>query len=196
MLNLSDPRQFREKLQEILEREEFARAEPGLIQRYFNRIADAVLGFLGDHGLSIFFICGLLLTLALLGLSVWLVFRHRLSLKREIAGPGEKYRVYTPRWAREESREAANRGDYAKAIRFLLWSFLLRLEEEGVIRCHHSRTNGEYLRQLREKSFPRFSLAAELVDLYEKIWYGKNRCSKEDYERGLNLYTRLLEERG
>lgn len=47
------------------------------------------------------------------------------------------------------AERAAARADYAAAVDFAHAALLRRLDHDGLIRLHHSRTNGDYIRDLR-----------------------------------------------
>ncbi len=183
----------RELLVEILSRAEFAEAGESLLHRLFAAINAILPGLISGPGLVAVLILSFAAVAVFLFLLIRILRRFRLSLEgegREIAlnaGPG------SPRAALADSRKAAEKGSYKEALRLLLLALLLQLDEEGSLDYHYSRTNGEYLRQLRERSYPACSPAAELFSLYEKIWYGRAGCRREDYDRGLKLYGALRE---
>lgn len=185
----------RELLAQILSRAEFAGAEEGLLQRLAAVIKAKLPGFITGPG----FIGALVISLAalgaFLGLFIWIMRRYSFSTGGEKGAAGVKGGQDRPRAALAASREAALKGDYKEALRLLLLSLLLELDEEGLLDFHYSRTNGEYLRQLQLRGFPSGSPAEELFSLYEKVWYGRSRCRREDYDRGLNLYGAIGEGR-
>ncbi len=61
-------------------------------------------------------------------------------------------------------------GNYRGAARHLYLSSLLWLEERGLLRYDRSRTNREYLSQLRGK--PVHDDLAPVVETFERVWYG------------------------
>lgn len=182
-------------LAEILSRTEFSQTGPPLLQRLLDSLRDTLLDFAAGPGLIAAVALSLLVAAAFLALVFWMVRRYRPSLEKEGRLPVELADRPTPRSALERSRKEAGRGGYKEAIRYLLLAVLLQLGEEGALDFRLSRTNGELLRQLRERELPAYPLAAELVSLYEKLWYGRFICRREDYEHGLRLYARLQEAR-
>lgn len=181
----------RELLAEILSREEFAGAEESLLQRLAAAIKAKLPGLISGPGLAAALIISLAALAVFTGLLIWIMRRHSLATA---AGSGESALQGgkgTPRAALAASREAAGKGSHKEAIRLLLLALLLQLDEEGALEYHYSRTNGEYLRQLQ--FFSARPVAAELFSLYEKIWYGRSRCRREDYDRSLKLYAAILE---
>lgn len=183
----------RSLLEEILNRREFAVSGPEAIFRFLNRAAASLLGFLYSQGLWVLVLISILATATLLGLALWFFFRHRPSLEKEGGLPEEDGGRESPRSALSRSADAASRSSFKEAIRYLLLSLLLQLDREGAIRYHFARTNGEYLRELSQKGFPAYPPVADLVFLYEKIWYGRSGCRREDYEQGLKLFACIQE---
>lgn len=183
----------RELLADILSRAEFAGAEEGLLYRLAAAIKAFLPEFIFGPGSIAVILLSLVAVIVFAGLLIWIMRRFRFSLEgaggAAAAGAGQS----SPHRALAGSREAAEKGNYREALRLLLLALLLQLDEEGSLDYHYSRTNGEYLRQLRERGYPSFSPASELFFLYEKIWYGRARCRREDYDRGLKLYRTLRE---
>ena len=181
----------RELLSEILSREEFARAEEGLLQRLAAAIKANLPGIISGPGLFVALIISFAAIAVFTGLLIWIMRRYSLATGARRAESALEGGKGTPRAALAASRDAAGKGSHKEAIRLLLLALLLQLDEEGALEYHYSRTNGEYLRQLR--LFPARLMAAELFSLYEKIWYGGSRCRREDYDRSLRLYSAILE---
>jgi hypothetical protein len=81
-------------------------------------------------------------------------------------------------WRRSD--ELARRGDFLAAVRTLYLAVLALLHQGGFIRYERTRTNGEYVDQLR----PRKELHqpfVRLTGLFEVKWYGEWACEPEDY---------------
>ncbi len=190
---MSPQEKARELLADILSRAEFTGAEEGLLQRLADAIKSFLPGLISGPGSIVIILISFVAVAVFTGLLIWIMRRFRLSLDGEDGAAAAGAGQYTPRRALAGSSEAAEKGDYKEALRLLLLALLLELDEEGSLDYHYSRTNGEYLRQLRERDYPSFSPASELFFLYEKIWYGRARCRREDYDRGLKLYSMLQE---
>lgn len=82
--------------------------------------------------------------------------------------------------ATDRTRNAAQAGDYRTATRYLYLSTLLWLEERGMVRYDRSRTNREYLQQLRGK--PTHDAFVPVVDTFERVWYGKRPLESADFD--------------
>ncbi len=184
----------RELLAEILTRSEFAGAEEGLLHRLASLIKAKVPGFISGPGLVATLVISFAAVGAFLGLLVWVMRRLSLPAGGEEGGAALRGGQGTPRAALAASQEAAGQGSYKEALRLLLLALLLQLDGEGALDYHYSRTNGEYLKELGQRGFPARIPAAELFSLYEKVWYGRSRCLREDYDRGLKLYSVVREE--
>lgn len=189
---MPDHDRARELLAEILSRAEFDEAGKSLLHRLAGAVNTILAELLARPGLIAAIVLSFVIVAAFLVLLFWIARRFRPSLERETYAPGASGR-HTPQSALAGSREAAERGGYKEALRLLLLALLLRLDDEGALEYHYSRTNGEYLRQLQEHGYRAWIQAAELFSLYEKIWYGRVECRREDYDRGLILYRRLQE---
>ncbi len=57
----------------------------------------------------------------------------------------------------------------------------LWLEERGLVRYDRSRTNREYLAQLRGK--PTYETFVPVVETFERVWYGKRPLDAEDFNK-------------
>lgn len=82
----------------------------------------------------------------------------------------------------ERARTAARAGDFPAAIRAAHAALLYRLDHDGLIRVDASRTNGDHLRDLRDKP----ELRAEVRDVVrdvEQIQFGSAPASASLFER-------------
>lgn len=94
-------------------------------------------------------------------------------------------------WRRAES--LARKGEFLDAIRLLYLAALTQLHEGHLIRYEATRTNNEYLSQLRaqDDATPLVEPFGRLTGLFERTWYGERRCAAEDYEVGHDLCAQL-----
>jgi hypothetical protein len=81
----------------------------------------------------------------------------------------------------DQAQAAARAGDYRTAARHLYLSSLLWLEDRKLLRYDRSRTNREYLTQLRGK--PVHDELAPVVETFERVWYGHRALDAEEFER-------------
>jgi hypothetical protein len=86
-------------------------------------------------------------------------------------------------WRRAE--ELARQGDALEAVRALYLAVLALLHRAHLIRYERTRTNGEYVRQLRlapEAPEPLHARFERLTAQFERKWYGERACRADDYE--------------
>jgi hypothetical protein len=79
-----------------------------------------------------------------------------------------------------QAEEKARAGQLRPAIRLLYLAVLALLHRANLIRFERTRTNGEYVRQLR----PREDLHAPfrtLTDRFESTWYSEAVCQADDF---------------
>jgi hypothetical protein len=110
-------------------------------------------------------------------------------------GPGLEPDEQSPGelWRRAEA--LARQGDFLGGVRLLYLAVLTQLHRADLIRYEKTRTNGEYLRQLRAADG-----AAAVVDpfgrltrLFEQKWYGERACAADDYDACRELASQVRE---
>jgi hypothetical protein len=79
-----------------------------------------------------------------------------------------------------QADELAQAGRCLDAVRALYLAVLLALHRSGLIRVAATRTNGEYLSQLRSREAV-YGPFRGLTGLFEVKWYGERSCAAEDY---------------
>ena len=96
---------------------------------------------------------------------------------------------------RERAAVLAENGEFRDAVRYLYLSLLLFLDNRQLISFRLSKTNREYLSELRKSSrdMERF---AGLVQLFERKWYGMEDCTESDYLEFRATYLGLTADRG
>ena len=94
-------------------------------------------------------------------------------------------------WSQTE--KLARRGEFLEAVRDLYLAVLTVLHRADLIRYEKTRTNGEYLRQLR--STDERGVVVEpfrgLTRLFEQKWYGERACAAGDYDSCLEFAEAL-----
>lgn len=73
---------------------------------------------------------------------------------------------------------------YRDAVRFLYLAVLALLHRQALIRFEPTRTNGEYVRQVRlaDQAPPKLrELFEQLTPQFETAWYGELPCESGDY---------------
>jgi hypothetical protein len=87
----------------------------------------------------------------------------------------------------------ARAGKFAEGMRALYHAVLAQLHQAGLIRCDPTRTNGEYVEQIRRAGERVAGEAdfAELTARFEAGWYGGQTCTRADYQDCRGLAERL-----
>ncbi|MEP7124692.1 MAG: DUF4350 domain-containing protein [Byssovorax sp.] len=89
------------------------------------------------------------------------------------------------------ARAAAARGEYARAIDDVYAALLRRLDADGRIDIHPSRTNGDYVRQLRDDASLRIPVR-EVVKEVERVHFGATAPSERAYRAVLDRVVPIV----
>ncbi len=84
-----------------------------------------------------------------------------------------------------EAEALAGAGRFREAVRFLYLAVLFGLDRKRLLRYEPTRTNGEYVRQVRlaEQAPPDLHAPfARLTALFEGKWYGDGACAADEYD--------------
>jgi hypothetical protein len=95
-------------------------------------------------------------------------------------------------WRQAEQQAAA--GNHLEAVRLLYAAVLAGLHRAGLIRYESTRTNGEYVDQVRthaESPEEVHEPFRRLTGLFELKWYGERGCRAEDYHNCRGLAERI-----
>ncbi|MBP2642550.1 MAG: hypothetical protein H6Q67_437 [Firmicutes bacterium] len=92
------------------------------------------------------------------------------------------------------AEKEASQGEYRRALRDLYLAVLMELDHRGLIRYQAAKTNSEYLREISKKAANLKEPFRSMVNLFEYKWYGLEKCSSEDFQKGRELYTALLKD--
>jgi hypothetical protein len=88
-----------------------------------------------------------------------------------------------------DARALATNGDFAGALRALYAATLAALDRARLIQFDPARTNGHYLRSMPAGA-TRDAFAA-FTSLFDRKWYGREECTRAEYERSLELAERI-----
>lgn len=85
------------------------------------------------------------------------------------------------------ANQLARAGDFRSAIRRAYIALLCELEQRGNVRLHRSKTNRDYLEELRPQQmlYPTFSV---MTSAFEHVWYGQEPASETEFNDFLTLY--------
>lgn len=137
------------------------------------------------HSFSLLLLA-VLVTLTFAGLLYIIIrFSRRRNPREEIptmSTPGQKV-FRSPEFYDEEIRRATGAGDWHAAWLVTWRQFLSRLENRNLVEADRTRTNHEYLAQLRQQAIPSsaFGLLASMVDTYDRFIYGLQPISESDW---------------
>jgi Domain of unknown function (DUF4129) len=81
-----------------------------------------------------------------------------------------------------QADERARSGDYLGAVRTIYLAVLALLHQGGFIRYERTRTNGEYVDQLRPRALLQRPFLG-LTGVFEVKWYGERACASDDYRQ-------------
>lgn len=89
------------------------------------------------------------------------------------------------------AKELARSGDFRSAIRRAYIAMLCDLEQRGKVRLHRSKTNRDYLDELKPQQslYPTFSV---MTGAFEHIWYGQELATESEYNDFLTLYQETV----
>lgn len=195
-----------ERLEQVYEVPPFkSRALPSAWNRFWEAVGNAIADFLGRlfgnlptptitptpaqsfNGLNAtgwaVLVIGLVLVLALVVYAVRGVRRSVVADARAREDAAEE-ETMTATEAVDRAQIEARAGNYRGAARHMYLSSLLWLEERGMLRYDRSRTNREYLQQVRGK--PVHDELLPVVETFERVWYGHRPLDDagfREYER-------------
>ena len=107
---------------------------------------------------------------------------------------GEDYDLPSAGPLIRQAAELARAGDYRGAFRYAYIASISYLDEIKALRFERSRTNWEYLRELKDAG--RDEQVAELRPLtldFDRKFYGGEPCDQRDYEKAVAVYQRLVQ---
>jgi hypothetical protein len=202
----------RARLEQILAREEYQLEanQDSVIRAWVRKIQEAIDRFLlwlftrsgpttapsaGTVRLLRYTILAVTAAALLVGLTM-LLRRFRLSaLRRKKPEPEETREVLgeridaalTPDDLLREAAEMARKGEFRLAIRRAYIALLYELEQRGQLKLHRAKTNNDYLREL-EPNAKTHRPVAQMTSRYERVWYGRNEATLEDYAGFIDRY--------
>ena len=202
------------KLKEILAKQEYQWVEEappspleewlsGLFERFANWLFNMLEGTLSSTGLRVW-------QLILIGLSalailfvlgyVWRGLRRAVTAETELALNDQIEENLSAGAALSKAQTMSNSGDYRMAVRYLYLAALLQLEERGLLRYDRSRTNREYLWDIKRRSSAApvpglFDDFAEVVDVFDRVWYGYQPLDQTAYETYSDKVAQLREQK-
>jgi hypothetical protein len=123
------------------------------------------------------------------------ITRRRAGMEPELVdGLSVRKTFQPPEFYDEEIRAAVQAGNWHAAWLAAWRQFLSRLEHRNLVEADRTRTNREYLAQLREKSLSAsaLSLLGGMVDAYDRFIYGRRSINESDW----TLFREQINEAG
>jgi hypothetical protein len=184
-----DPDAARQAADEILSRPEYREPQPSLVDRALDAIGDLLgraIGMLTGGGAGS--VIGLVVTVALLLLASWFLYRalRASSLRRSAPAADPVVQGTTapddPEVWRAEAERLTAAGDHRGALRCRYQELVARLVRSRAVAHDPSRTPDELRRDLRSRR-PDLAPGLDLVtDRFEVVWYGGAPASRDELD--------------
>ncbi len=87
-------------------------------------------------------------------------------------------------------------GDFTTAAHALYAALLEAVARRGQVKLHSSKTIGDYVRELRQRSSAFFTRFRDFSRAYEVVIYGSGQCDRERYERLHELALPIVQRNG
>lgn len=204
-----DPQKVRRDLNDILSAPEYNRAYGktpieilwdkinsaiGAFIRWLGKILKLPLG--AGAGRLVSFILACIVIAAFVFLIVKLIRRLRETGRN--GGPekqrAENYELPSAGPLIRQAAELAGAGDYRGAFRSAYLASISYLDEIEALRFERSRTNWEYMRELKDGGRDQpFAEMRPLTSDFDRKFYGGEPCNLRDYEKAAAVYERLVQ---
>ena len=181
---------IRDTMAAVFRQAAFASRQPSWLARKFNQlfewIADLLRRF-SDSRVSSPFVFWTVVTIVLLiavavtARLTWVSYRRRtmgIAARPELHG-GAHVSQGDP-WI--AAQQHAARGDFTAAAHSLYLALLNAIARRGLVRLHPSKTVGDYVRELRQRSATVFTRFRDFARAYETVVDGTGVCDQERYE--------------
>jgi hypothetical protein len=93
-----------------------------------------------------------------------------------------------------KAEDLAHEQSFREALRYLYLALLLELDEKRIISYQNAKTNHQYFKEVNNKARHLRDNFGDMMNLFERKWYGLEECTNEDYRSGLNLYQAITKE--
>jgi hypothetical protein len=210
-----DPIKVRRELRQILASPEYNQvAKPNLIEKWMGQVGTWVgngiqkffkwvighLSFGDGSGASVIAtLAAWTMALGFVVLVGWVIKKlvdgaHGQARVDESVGEAS-YEMPSAKLLIKQAAKLAESGDYRGAFRAAYLASIAYLDECRALRFERSRTNWEYLRELKQGGHekPHGELQPLTADFDRKI-YGRENCEREDYLNAAGVYDRLSSE--
>lgn len=179
----------------VLDRPEYQRPGPGLIQRVRNWIVEQIeraLGAVLERGRGELLAWAVLIGAVLV--VIFLVYRFGRGVtpdaRRRVEPVFERRR--TPADWRAEAEAHARAGRWREAVRFRYRALVAELGVRGLVDDVPGRTAGEYRREVADSAPAVAPVFSQATDLFEVSWYGNRPTAEEQDTRLRELSDAVL----
>jgi hypothetical protein len=84
-------------------------------------------------------------------------------------------------------------GDFRLSLRYLYISLLIQLNKKEIIKIDKSKTNRQYLREVKENQSDIHEVFGEFTDIFAYHWYGYRTTTPEILDIWFDKYKLILE---
>jgi hypothetical protein len=179
--------QIEDEMQKILSSPEFSSPRDTILQKIIDWLLKLFSNILpGGERANLVAIIILVATALLLAfVIVFAVLKISRLLGRQHGRNGHLVGIspelLTPEASCKMAEEEAKSGNYSSAIRWLFINILLTLSAQSYIKINESRTNRQYLNELKRNNYPQINMFQNLVHRFNRIRYGGRKADYEDY---------------
>lgn len=85
-----------------------------------------------------------------------------------------------------------NSGDYTQGLRFLYISVLIKLNDFNIIRINKSKTNKQYLIEIRDNKPEIHDIMVEFTHVFNRHWYGGRHADRDVFVKWNDVYGNLI----
>lgn len=89
-------------------------------------------------------------------------------------------------------KQALVEKNYRLAIRLYYLAIIKELAAKGIIEWKRDKTNGQYLRELRQKKHPQVQKFKKVTRIFEYVWYSNMTFEEEQFEEVRINFKNLL----
>ena len=204
---VSDPVQINTHYRQVLARPEFREiAEPDVntsledrLSQWFKQLGDKFGEFKYASQMPAFeaMLMTVLVALTVSGLfyTMLRLTRRRARMEPDLTSDVAGQKTFRPpEFYDDEIQRAIHAGDWHEAWLAAWRQFLSRLENQRLVEADRTRTNREYLAQLRAQPLPASALAllGGMVDAYDRFIYGRKFIGEPEWD----VFHHQIEEAG
>ncbi len=131
-------------------------------------------------------------TVLLVAVIIYMVYGFLAEMVSEtgLNSETDQEKALTSDVAFKRAQEFSISKDYRTAVRYLYLSSLLILDERELLRYDRTKTNREYLQSVAQS--PNLgSLLREVIDVFDRVWYGHQPVDQEAYTQYVNYVAEL-----